>query len=418
MNRQCSTGRKSNSQKRKLDEKIRTHFNVFRVNMNKRSMQEDGGSSDSLQVISDLHSQPMDMHVPIQEANHYQPQRQYHQQHQHPSSNFDNNDDLLAWAQELPSAAFVDLIDTSNLDMALGQISPSFYQPVNIPLPNNVHQPTVNTSIHDHAMNFTSSFNNNHNNTPMPPHRSHHSYPSIFNYEQNTSDATFGSFSSSSTSTTNPFDHLNTVPNQPDVSPLNQHAHCSSMPSRPNPPTFKNGPSYLRASEDFILFFHAIDADDSGLITFDELKQYLRNKDANNTHFNNEAVMTLIEMFDTNKAIDKREFPDMLAFIKNWERCFLFLDEDKSGTIDYQEMHYAIQSLGFADLSHKLILRLLQKFDRSGSGLIDLDNFIVACVTLCRCKEIYEIMCIKFGSTSLPINLEQFIISFIWPTPL
>lgn len=97
----------------------------------------------------------------------------------------------------------------------------------------------------------------------------------------------------------------------------------------------------------------------------------------------------------------------MLAFIKNWERCFLFLDEDSSGTIDYQEMHYAIQSLGFADLSHKLILRLLQKFDRSGSGLIDFDNFILACVTLCRCKEIYEIMCIKFGSTSLPINLEQ-----------
>ncbi|KAL9537683.1 hypothetical protein MBANPS3_011558 [Mucor bainieri] len=433
MNRHCSTGRRPNSQKRKLDEKIRTHFNVFRVNMNKRSMQEGGGgggSSDSLQIMTDLHSQPMDMHIPTQEANHHQQQQQYHhhQQQQQLPSSFDNSDDLLAWAQELPSTAFVDLIDTSNLDMGLGQISPSFYHPVNIPLPNNAmhHQPTVNNST-EHTMNSftTSSFSNNSNHShssSVPPQRSHYSYPSIFNYEQNTNDAPFGSFSSSSTSTTNPFDQLNTtttttLPHQQDASQLN-HAHCNDMPSRPNPPIFKNGPSYLRASEDFILFFHAIDADDSGLITFDELKQYLRNKDANNTNFNNEAVMTLIEMFDTNKdkAIDKREFPDMLAFIKNWERCFLFLDEDKSGTIDYQEMHYAIQSLGFADLSHKLILRLLQKFDRSGSGLIDLDNFILACVTLCRCKEIYEIMCIKFGSTSLPINLEQVSNKGQWPS--
>ncbi|KAK4510095.1 uncharacterized protein ATC70_006266 [Mucor velutinosus] len=416
MDRHCSTGRKPNSQKRKLDEKIKTHFNVFRVNMNKRSMQEGSGSSDGLQTMNDLHSQPMDMHIPIQEVNHHQQQQHHHQHLQHPLSTFDNCDDLLAWAQELPPAAFVDLIDTSNLAMALGQISPSFYHPVTIPLPSNMHQPTANTN-NDHAMKFTNSFSNH--NSSIPLHHSHYSYPSIFNYEQTTNDAAFGSFSSSSTSTTNSFDHLNAMSNQLDTSQLT-HAHCNSIPSRPNPPIFKNGPSYLRASEDFILFFHAIDADDSGLITFDELKQYLRNKDANNTHFNDEAVMTLIEMFDTNKdkAIDKREFPDMLAFIKNWERCFLFLDEDKSGTIDYQEMHYAIQSLGFADLSHKLILRLLQKFDRFGSGLIDLDNFILACVTLCRCKEIYEIMCIKFGSTSLPINLEQFIISVIWPTPL
>ncbi|CAO3610228.1 unnamed protein product [Mucor fragilis] len=303
MSRHCSTGRKPNSQRRKLDEKIKTHFNVFRVNMNKRSMQEGGSSSDSLQTLNDLHSQPMDMHIPIQQVNHPHHQQQHHHHHQQPqqpSPSFENSDDLLAWAQELPTAAFVDLIDTSNLDMALGQISPSFYQPVNIPLPNNGHQPAVDTNM-DHAMNFTNSFSNNHS-APKPQQRSHYSYPSIFNYEQNTNDATFGSLSSSSTSTTNPFDHLNTTMSHPqDASQQLNHAHCNSMPSRPNPPLFQNGPSYLRASEDFILFFHAIDADDSGLITFDELKQYLRNKDANNTNFNNEAVMTLIEMFDTSE---------------------------------------------------------------------------------------------------------------------
>ncbi|KAG2202832.1 hypothetical protein INT46_000491 [Mucor plumbeus] len=384
MDRRCNNVRKPNSQKKKLDEKIKAHFNVFRVNMSKKSMHD--GSGDNIHTLNDLNCQPMDMHIPGQQTNHHQ---QQHHQQQPNFSSCSNNDDILAWAQELPPAAFVDLIDTSNLDMALGQISPSFYLPLNIPIQNSMQQPHTNN---DHTMDFTNIFNNN----SMPQHCSHHSYPSIVTYEHNdnnnSNDATFNSLSSSSTNTTNPFDNSNIMTNNQNGFSQQNHAHCNGMPSRPNPPMFKNGPSYLRASEDFILFFHAIDADDSGLITFDELKQYLRNKDRNNTSFNNEAVMTLIEMFDNN--------------------------EDNSGTIDYQEMHYAIQSLGFADLSHKLILHLLQKFDHSGSGLIDFDNFILACVTLCRCKEIYEVMCIKFGSTSLPINLEQFIISFIWPTPL
>lgn len=208
----------------------------------------------------------------------------------------------MAWAQELPPAAFADLIDTSNLDMAFGQISPSFYHPLNIPSQNNMQQLHTHN---DHAMDFTNTFNDN----PMSQYRSHYSYTSIFTYEHNTNnsnnnDVTFGSLSNS-TNTTNPFDNSTIIANNQNDFSQKNHVHCNNMPSRPNPPMFKNGPSYLRASEDFILFFHAIDADDFGLITFDELKQYLRNKDANSTNFNNEAVMTLIEMFDNSKFLIK-----------------------------------------------------------------------------------------------------------------
>lgn len=303
MNRQSNTStatstttRKPNSHRKKLDEKIRNHFSVFRVNMSKRSIHDNnGGSMDSIHTIHDLDCQPMDIHT-----YSHQPNSQQNHHHQH-SFGLDSGscDDLLAWAQELPSTAFVDLNDTSNPDMAFGQMSPIFYHPLNIPSHNNVQQPVVNNATNDHPMDFT----NTHNNHSVPHLRSHYSYPSIFSYDHNNNDATFGSLSSSSTCTTNPFDNPNLTTNQTDSSQQN-HANCSSMPSRPNPPAFKNGPSYLRASEDFILFFHAIDADDSGLITFDELKQYLRNKDPNNTNFNNEAVMTLIEMFDTSKLLN------------------------------------------------------------------------------------------------------------------
>lgn len=83
--------------------------------------------------------------------------------------------------------------------------------------------------------------------------------------------------------------------------PTHAHEWCE-MPSRPKPPVLKNGPKYVMPSPGFTAYFHQIDADDSGTITFDELQDYLHNKDKNNPrHFNNEAVSTLIDMFDKSK---------------------------------------------------------------------------------------------------------------------
>jgi hypothetical protein len=76
------------------------------------------------------------------------------------------------------------------------------------------------------------------------------------------------------------------------------------LPSRPRPPILKNGPNYVMPSPGFIAYFQEIDADDSGTITFDELRDYLHNKDKTNPrHFNDEAVSTLIEMFDKSKSL-------------------------------------------------------------------------------------------------------------------
>lgn len=97
----------------------------------------------------------------------------------------------------------------------------------------------------------------------------------------------------------------------------------------------------------------------------------------------------------------------MLAFIKNWVSCFNFLDKDNSGTIDFKELIDAIKCLGFDNLSHKFTLMLLQKYNRTDGGQINLDNFILACVTLCRYKQLYQNMVEMFGSTGPKIDLEQ-----------
>lgn len=44
--------------------KIKTHFNVFRVNVSKRSMYDSNG--DSVHTLNDLNCQPANMHIPVQ----------------------------------------------------------------------------------------------------------------------------------------------------------------------------------------------------------------------------------------------------------------------------------------------------------------------------------------------------------------
>lgn len=100
-----------------------------------------------------------------------------------------------------------------------------------------------------------------------------------------------------------PPQHIKPFKEESHAAPVS-HAHeWCEMPSRPKPPVLKNGPNYVVPSPGFIAYFHHIDADDSGTITFEELQDYLHNKDSTNPrHFNDEAVSTLIEMFDKSKC--------------------------------------------------------------------------------------------------------------------
>lgn len=106
--------------------------------------------------------------------------------------------------------------------------------------------------------------------------------------------------------------------------------------------------------------------------------------------------------------IDANEFPEMLAYINNWYSCFVFLDSDNSGTINFLEMHNAITCLGLVGLSDAFTASLLEKYVCAGSHEIRFDNFILACVTLCRFNETYKFLESQFGTPGrLPQKLEQ-----------
>ncbi|KAI8889481.1 EF-hand, partial [Backusella circina FSU 941] len=180
-------------------------------------------------------------------------------------------------------------------------------------------------------------------------------------------------------------------------------------PSRPNPPTFANGPSYVRASPDLLTHFSDFDTDGSGAISFDELQSSLTNREVSKSrHFNSEVITVLIEMFDNNNdgMIDTLEFPELIAYLRNWNSCFLFLDEDKSGMLEYEEMHHAISAMGLT-ISHSLMKDIMAKYEFTEKNKIDLDNFILCCVTLNRFKETYEFMIETGGSTCKHIGHEE-----------
>lgn len=241
----------------------------------------------------------------------------------------------------------------------------------------------------------------------------------------------------SPTSTLTPIPTPAPTPQQEPVESTSSNG-INTMPSRPNPPVILNGPQYFQPSDSFRVSFEAVDADDSQFITLEELKAFLVNKDYSN--FNDEAVVTIMGMFDKSKyfprkkkkkfpidcltcwkkkkdkdyKIDSDEFPDMLAFVKNWDSYFKHLDVDGSGTLDFCEMNVAIKSLGLTKLSDTFMTQLVQKYVRTEDKRIHFDNFILACVTLCRLEEGYRFMKQLFGKApGFDLNLEQVMLIFV-----
>jgi hypothetical protein len=111
-------------------------------------------------------------------------------------------------------------------------------------------------------------------------------------------------------------------------------------------------------------------------------------------------------ILDRDGSIDTHEFPELIAYLRNWNSCFEFLDEDHSGMLEYEEMHRAVSAMGLT-LSHSLMRDIMAKYEYTEKNKIDLDNFILSCVSLYRFKETYEFMIETGGTTCKHVQLED-----------
>ncbi|KAG2178976.1 hypothetical protein INT43_001825 [Umbelopsis isabellina] len=158
-------------------------------------------------------------------------------------------------------------------------------------------------------------------------------------------------------------------------------------------------------------WFKAVDTDNSGSLTADELQRALVNGDW--SPFNIETVRNIVNMFDTNNTgtIDFNEFAGLWKYIEDWKQCFQTFDVDGSGSIDRNEMKNALRTFGY-NLSDNFINQLIQKYDkygaRTGRGDVTFDNFVQASVTVKTLTDSFR----KFDTDNdgwIQISYEQFL---------
>ena len=132
-------------------------------------------------------------------------------------------------------------------------------------------------------------------------------------------------------------------------------------------------------------WFKAVDADDSGQITAQELQKALIN--GNFTNFSQDACRMMIDMYDQNSSgsIDLKEFQHLFDSINEWKSVFEGYDKDQSRTIDHLELCDAFQQMGYG-LSSDFVQDLLVKYSPRTKQLT-LDNFIIMCVQLKRVSD-------------------------------
>ncbi|KAG6484907.1 hypothetical protein ZIOFF_053432 [Zingiber officinale] len=124
--------------------------------------------------------------------------------------------------------------------------------------------------------------------------------------------------------------------------------------------------------------FHAMDTDNSGAITFDELKEGLRKYGSNLKECEIRALMDAADV-DNSGTIDYGEFIAATIHLNKLEReehlaaAFSYFDKDGSGYITVDELQQACKDHNITDV---LIDDIIREVDQDNDGCIDFGEFV------------------------------------------
>jgi len=128
--------------------------------------------------------------------------------------------------------------------------------------------------------------------------------------------------------------------------------------------------------------FKAIDTDNSGTITAEELNATLEKKGNNIPKDQLEQLLKLVDV-DASGVIDYDEFLAATMSLhqlnkeENLRKAFEHFDEDGSGSITKDELRKALEASGTAaDLSEAELDAIIADADKDGDGLIDYEEFV------------------------------------------
>ncbi|XP_043938750.1 peflin [Protopterus annectens] len=160
------------------------------------------------------------------------------------------------------------------------------------------------------------------------------------------------------------------------TAPYGQNPSAGNVPPGVNPEAYT--------------WFQTVDADRSGFISVNELKQALVN--SNWSTFSDETTRMMMNMFDKSKTgkIDVYGFSSLWMFIQQWKNLFQQHDHDKSGSINATELQQALSQMGY-NLSPQVAQMLVsQNASRSAYPTIQLDRFIHICTQLQNMTEAFR----------------------------
>eukprot|EP01130_Rhizamoeba_saxonica_P002990 TRINITY_DN1304_c0_g1_i1.p1 TRINITY_DN1304_c0_g1~~TRINITY_DN1304_c0_g1_i1.p1 ORF type:complete len:156 (+),score=22.96 TRINITY_DN1304_c0_g1_i1:291-758(+) len=103
-----------------------------------------------------------------------------------------------------------------------------------------------------------------------------------------------------------------------------------------------------------------------------------------------EVAGKLVKVFDKDHSgtIDFYEYATLHQFMNVMQNAFFSADRDRSGFLDYIEIHGALVAAGF-QLSLPTVQAVVQKFDAYGRG-IGFHQFLLLTAHLAHCRSIFE----------------------------
>ena len=178
------------------------------------------------------------------------------------------------------------------------------------------------------------------------------------------------------------------------------------IPGRSPPPS--RPATTLPGNTDLALFplFKVVDKRGTGQLTEEELRAALVNGDF--TSFDPHTVKMMIRMFDSNGSgtIGYDEFwyvqsginnsffflhsrSGLWGFLDAWRGLFDRFDEDKSGSISFDEYAKALVAFGY-HLSPNFVTMLYRAYDRRGNNQMSFDIFVQSCISLKRMTDVFK----------------------------
>ncbi|KAI9452871.1 hypothetical protein BJY52DRAFT_1291442 [Lactarius psammicola] len=219
------------------------------------------------------------------------------------------------------------------------------------------------------------------------------------------------------------------IPNQssPRHPPPSAKPTTQQHPSGPQPqgtyPNWESSPAQLVAPPDTqddeqVAWFTAIDQDNSGQVSAEELQSALING-YGGKRFSSQTVKYLMGVFDLDGSgeIGLEEFKPLWDYVKQWREMFESFDYNQDGIIDASELsnalgHYNLQ------VGPLVINFLVHKYGthpangQNGPPQIELDRFVCACVVVQQMCALFD-RCGVGRAEPMEVSRDEFLLAIL-----